>query len=109
MKEFIKISKALSDISRVKMLKLMENTQLCGCEIQSAFDFSQPTISKHLKVLEDAGLILSEKKGLWVYYSINKNNPSKYVTTMLNSITTWFNNDPEMILAKSKIKFTCKK
>ncbi len=108
MKDFTKIAKALSDISRLKMLKLMEDKELCVCEIQSAFDFSQPTISKHLKVLEEAGLIVSRKKGAWVFYSINKNSSSEYVNTMLGNIKNWFNKDKELLNSKKKIKFTCK-
>jgi ArsR family transcriptional regulator len=45
---------------------------LCVCHIVDAFDLSQPTISHHLKLLREAGLITSEKRGLWAYYSLDR-------------------------------------
>ena len=63
MKEFIKVTKALSDPTRVKILKMLQKKMLCVCEIQAALDRAQSTISKHLKILEDAGLISFEKMG----------------------------------------------
>jgi ArsR family transcriptional regulator len=56
MNEFIKVMKALSDPNRVKLLKLLQKREMCVCEIQAALGISQPTVSKHLKILEGAGL-----------------------------------------------------
>ena len=61
MKEFIKVMKALSDPNRVKLLKLIQQREMCVCEIQAALEIAQPTVSKHLKVLEDAGLVEPRK------------------------------------------------
>ena len=58
MREFIKIMKALSDPNRVKMIKLLQRRVLCVCEIKEALGLAQSTASKHLRILEDAGLIL---------------------------------------------------
>jgi DNA-binding transcriptional ArsR family regulator len=49
--------KALSEPNRVKILKILQCRDLCGCEIQAILDIAQPTVSSHLKVLEDAGLV----------------------------------------------------
>ena len=57
MREFIKVMKALSDPNRVKMVKLLQRRVLCVCEIQEALGLAQSTASKHLKILEEAGLI----------------------------------------------------
>lgn len=64
------IYKALSDETRLKILKLLENGELCVCDIVSAFNTSQPKISFHLSVLKDAGLINDRKEGKWSYYSL---------------------------------------
>ena len=49
-----------------------QSEKLCVCEIQAHFDLGQPTISHHLKILREAGLVMWEKRGLWVYYSLNR-------------------------------------
>ncbi|MBU4121695.1 MAG: metalloregulator ArsR/SmtB family transcription factor, partial [Proteobacteria bacterium] len=61
MKEFIKVMKALSDPNRVKLIKMLQKRTMCVCEIQAALGIAQPTVSKHLKILEDAGLVGREK------------------------------------------------
>jgi ArsR family transcriptional regulator len=64
--------KALSHPVRVKMLDIIHcaGGDICVCDVEANFDLSQPTISHHLKILRDAGLIESEQRGLWVYHRI---------------------------------------
>lgn len=63
--------KALSDSTRLKILKLLENGELCVCDIISALDMIQPKVSFHLKVLKSAGLIMDRKVGKWIHYRLN--------------------------------------
>lgn len=69
---FASIFKAMSHPVRVKMLDIIQCAQgeICVCDVESCFDLTQPTISHHLKILRDAGLIESEQRGLWVYHRI---------------------------------------
>jgi ArsR family transcriptional regulator, arsenate/arsenite/antimonite-responsive transcriptional repressor len=63
--------KALADPVRLRLMSLVashEGGEACVCDLTDAFDLSQPTISHHLKVLHDAGLLDREKRGVWVYY-----------------------------------------
>jgi ArsR family transcriptional regulator len=63
--------KALADPARLRLLSLVashEGGEACVCDLNDAFDLSQPTISHHLKVLHEAGLLDREKRGIWVYY-----------------------------------------
>jgi ArsR family transcriptional regulator len=63
--------KALADPARLRLLSIVashEGGEACVCDLNDAFDLSQPTISHHLKVLHDAGLLDREKRGVWVYY-----------------------------------------
>ncbi|GAA4668403.1 metalloregulator ArsR/SmtB family transcription factor [Nocardioides nanhaiensis] len=63
--------KAVADPVRLRLLSLVlshEGGEACVCDLLPAFDLSQPTISHHLKVLHDAGLLDREKRGVWVYY-----------------------------------------
>ena len=94
MKEFIKVMKALSDPNRVKLLKMLQDREMCVCEIQAALEIAQPTVSKHLKVLENAGLVGREKDGLWVNYSMSDGRRSPYAASLLGNLRHWLNNDP---------------
>ena len=63
--------KALADPVRLRLMSLVASRQggeACVCDLNDAFELSQPTISHHLKVLHDAGLLEREKRGVWVYY-----------------------------------------
>lgn len=64
---------ALGDEIRLKMIKLLaQHEALCVCEIQEAFDVGQPTISHHLRILRDAGVVDVERRGTWAYYSLRR-------------------------------------
>ena len=67
------VFKALGDPVRLRLVSMIgarEGGEVCVCDLASAFDLSQPTISHHLKVLREAGLIESERRGTWVYYRL---------------------------------------
>ncbi|MBP2580507.1 ArsR family transcriptional regulator [Streptomyces sp. PvR006] len=69
--ELAKTFKALSDPVRLRLLSLIASHrggEACVCDLTGPFDVSQPTISHHLKVLREAGLVDSERRGTWVYY-----------------------------------------
>ncbi|MDP9847716.1 ArsR/SmtB family transcription factor [Streptosporangium lutulentum] len=69
--ELARMFKALSDPVRLRLLSLIasyEGGEACVCDLTGPFDVSQPTISHHLKVLREAGLVDSERRGTWVYY-----------------------------------------
>lgn len=66
------IFKALSDANRLKILLLLKERSYSGCEFLSRLDIAQPTLSHHLKVLTDAGLIIFKKSGRWREYSLNE-------------------------------------
>ena len=96
MKEFIKVMKALSDPSRVKIIKILQKRVMCVCEIQAALGLAQPTISKHLKALEEAGLVSHSKDGLWVNYSITDGAQSPYAASLLGHMRHWLPEDREI-------------
>ena len=63
-----KILKALADPNRLKIVDILSCGELCACEILEHFEFTQPTLSHHMKVLAEAGLVNVRKDGLWNYY-----------------------------------------
>jgi ArsR family transcriptional regulator len=96
MKEFVRVMKALSDPNRVKLLKLLQRREMCVCEIRAALGIAQPTVSKHLKILESAGLVDRKKEGLWVNYSLSDGGRSPYAASLLGNLRHWLDDDPEI-------------
>ena len=72
MQELAGIFKALSDETRLRIIKLLENGELCVCDIFTALDMSQPKVSFHLNVLKEAGLLKDRKQGRWTHYRLNE-------------------------------------
>ncbi len=70
--EGVKLFKALADETRLNIVRrLAEEGEVCACNL-ACCDLAQPTVSHHLKVLREAGLVNAAKRGLWVYYSLNR-------------------------------------
>ena len=96
MNDFIRVMKALSDINRVKMIKMLQADPLCVCEIQAALGIAQSTASKHLKILEEAGLAKRFKDGLWVNYALSDGSGSPYAASLLGHLKHWLDDDPDI-------------
>ncbi len=80
MQEYIEIFKALSDETRLRILNLLHSAQtaLCVCEFTDALEIPQYNVSRHLKILRNAGLITVRKEGRWVYFSLSTSSDSFY-------------------------------
>ena len=102
--DFIRVMKALSDPNRVKILKMLGRKELRVCEIRAVLGLAQPTVSKHLKVLEAAGLVESSKNGLWVNYRFAEKHESPYSAAMLKHVAQWLSHDKavQKMLAESE-------
>ena len=74
---FLKISGAVNDESRIKILAFLsqhsqKQDMFCVCDLQEALEMNQPRLSRHLKILKDAGFLELQRKGVWAYYGIKK-------------------------------------
>ena len=80
--------KAVGNPVRLQILQMLalQSDPVCACDIESMFSLSQPTISHHLRVLRKAGLVVSERRGTWIYYSINEDGIGP-LYSFLGSIT----------------------
>jgi ArsR family transcriptional regulator len=85
MREFMAITKALSDPSRVRILLALRRQELCVCQITELFGFAPSTMSKHLSILHQADLILSRKTERWVYYRL----PDKAAPIAVREALAW--------------------
>jgi ArsR family transcriptional regulator len=97
MKEFLGVTKALSDRNRIKILKALQHRPMFVSELQLALGIAQPTVSKHLKVLEEAGLVVSHPQGTWVRYHITKGARNPYTASILGNLRHWLEKDLEIM------------
>ena len=96
MKNFTKVMKALSDPNRVKIVKMLQRKLMCVCEMQEALEISQSSVSKHLKILEEAGIVDYKKDGLWVNYHLTDGRSSPYVSSLVGNLRHWLEDEPEI-------------
>ena len=96
MKDFLKVTKALSDPNRVKIVKMLQHKVMCVCEMQAALQIAQPSVSKHLKILEEAGLVTFHKDGMWVNYQLTDGSDSPYAASLLGNLRHWLEDDPKV-------------
>jgi len=69
--KYAKFMKALSDETRLEIIDLLGDGEMCACALLDQFEITQPTLSYHMKMLKDCGLVDSRKDGIWVKYSVN--------------------------------------
>jgi ArsR family transcriptional regulator len=70
--KLVEYHKALGDENRLGIMRLLEFREMCVCELAAALGISQPNLTHHVKKLERAGLVKSDKRGKWVYYSLQE-------------------------------------
>lgn len=75
--------KALADETRLKVVQILTTEKRCACQILEVFNISQSTLSHHMKLLVDSGLVIAEREGKWVYYRLNNDT--------LNDLKIFFN------------------
>jgi ArsR family transcriptional regulator, arsenate/arsenite/antimonite-responsive transcriptional repressor len=100
--EYAKIIKALSDPGRLKIIDILSCGEKCACDLLKEFDFTQPTLSHHMKVLIDSGIVESRKEGQWNYYSLERSNCNKLMLFLMGLIT-----DTEECICKDRSKSKC--
>src|SRR5215204_6713356 len=82
-KHMAAVAKALGDPVRIQLVDVLRKAagEVCVCELVPLFELSQPTVSHHLKVLREAGIVASERRGLWAYYYV--------IPDALEDLSTW--------------------
>lgn len=88
--ELSKVLKVLGDATRLTMLKQMQDGEQCACSFVDCFDISQPAISRHLKMMRQAGLLLERRDKQWIHYRLNETSPFyPIVIELLNNVETY--------------------
>lgn len=83
----VKVFKALDDVNRLQILEMLRESEKCACVILEDLQISQSTLSHHMKILCDSGIVTGRKEGKWTYYSISKAGSQK-ASELLELLTT---------------------
>ena len=104
MHALVRVFKSLSDTNRIRILKMLEYRPLCVCEITAVLNLATSTVSKHLSILREAGLIFDQKEGKWVNYYLNKSSQQSGIKELLPLIEKWLPNDKTIRRDSEKVK-----
>ena len=98
MKILLKSLKALADGNRLRILRLLMDRPRCVCELQAALGIAQPTVSKHLSILEEAGWVDKQRQGKnFIFYHLNEDlAPEDHHTALLSLLQPWLLEAPEL-------------
>jgi len=103
MRNIERVFKAIADRNRIRILKMLEAKPMCVCEITEVLGIAQPSVSRHLSILRDAGLLDDEKDGIWTNYCLSRSG-NDVVVTMLSSLSRWGNEDGVIRIDREKAK-----
>lgn len=85
--KYTKFFKALGEPTRLKILRLIAEREMCVCELMEVLEMNQPRISQHLKVLKEAGVVKERKQAQWSYYSVCCNDFQEFINAFVSFMT----------------------
>ena len=98
--------RALADRTRLRLLNLMRNDEVCVCFFVEILKTNQPKISRHLAYLRRAGIVGARREGQWIHYRVAE-PPDPDVARLLNDVMTWLANDQEMQRDRERLVKIC--
>jgi len=104
MREMVKISKALADETRIRMLKLLLERDICVCEMEGIFPLSQSQVSRNLKMLMDAGFLKRWREGKCVVYVADRTDSNQYCRAVLELLADSYNDQETVLRDREKLK-----
>jgi ArsR family transcriptional regulator len=96
MRDLLKVFKAVADENRLRILKMLQKKKMCVCELAAILGIAQPSVSRHLSILKDAGLVEDQRSGQWVDYSICRDTFNQYASIIGVQLKQWINDDPKV-------------
>ena len=103
MRDFAKLFRALSDETRIRILKILLERECCVCEVMQALDVSQSRASRNLGILEDAGFIRSRRDGLWIVYSIDEQRMKSHTVQLIKMLRNSLVNDEILLQDRERL------
>ncbi len=104
MHDLIKALKALSDETRLRIMKVLPERECCVCEIMQALDISQSRASRNLGILQDAGFLKARRKGAWIIYSIDRQAANRHAVSLAKLIKDSSLSDEVLTQDKKRLK-----
>lgn len=104
MREFMNITKALADSTRIRVLLAIRQQELCACQITELFGLAQSTMSKHFYILKQGGLVDCRKDGRWVYYALPGREAPSAVREGLEWVQRSLADDPRIAEDQRNLK-----
>ncbi len=98
MKDVLKVLKALSDETRLRILILVSQEELCVCEVMQTLGMGQSRISRHLNILRDAGLVQARRQGTWMFHRLAEPESSGHCMNMVEILRDWVA-DSDLVMA----------
>lgn len=98
--------RALADHTRLRLLNLMGDDEVCVCFLVEALEMSQPKISRHLAYLRRAGIVAARREGKWMHYRLQK-PPEPYAAAVLDTVRAYFQSNGEMRTDRSRLVKLC--
>jgi len=77
-------------------MKMLQRREMCVCELAEALGISQPSVSRHMRILAEADLVLSHREGVWIHYLWNPSPSDRYAASMLQALPDWLEEDPHI-------------
>jgi ArsR family transcriptional regulator, arsenate/arsenite/antimonite-responsive transcriptional repressor len=108
MRILMQVLKAVADRNRMRILKMLEQKKMCVCELAAVLDIKQPSVSKHLSILKNAGLIQDERNGQWIDYSLCRDEHNAYCPELREMFTHWLNDDSIVQSDRQTMKTLCR-
>lgn len=94
MRELLKVFKAAGDKNRLRILKMLEQKNMCVCELSAVLGIAQPSVSRHMSLLKEAGLVSDEREGQWILYRLCDEKVNHYAPVILRKLKAWASDDP---------------
>jgi ArsR family transcriptional regulator, arsenate/arsenite/antimonite-responsive transcriptional repressor len=96
MKEMVKVFKAVADPNRIRILKMLQQKKMCVCELSVVLGITQPSVSRHMGLLRNAGLVTDERDGQWILYELCAEKMNQYAPAVMGHIKRWINENPRI-------------
>ncbi len=103
MRDFARLFKALSDETRIRILKILLERECCVCEVMQALDISQSRASRNLGILQDAGFVRSRRDGLWIVYSVDEQRMKNYTAPLVELLRNSLVNDEVLLKDRERL------
>ncbi len=104
MTDLVEVFKALSDETRLRIMKLLEDEALCVCEIMAVLDMIQSRVSRHLDILRRAGFLVARREKKWVIYTWNREKLNPYHLPLQEMLRLWLNDNERVRRDRERLK-----